>query len=340
MPQALSSMGAWIRFASRSLRQLFSDVLTLVARLLCIESGTSWRQDPRAIQCVHCNARYPVEDLPYTITLDELPVEIRSVWMQLHHDDETDDFLRDGFEIPRWRVRLLSIACTILRECGYSLTDSNAILGRGKLFVLSRTQASALLGKPGGTLIDIGAGAGHVTKEMAPLFEQVVATEASAPMIKQLHRQGFVVHCGASLASLPEVARRHSIDLEKGASVVAILNVLDRCDSPRALLRDALLLLKPGGRLLLAVVLPFRPHVEEGRVNRSPTESLGLPRNASFEKSAELLWKVLLEPLGLVLERFARVPYLSFGDEVCRMYSLEDSIWVLRKPPLVGVAAL
>ena len=40
------------------------------------------------------------------------------------------------------------------------------------------------------------------------------------------------------------------------------MNLLDRCDKPMTLLRDASELLAPGGVLLLAVVLPFRPLVE------------------------------------------------------------------------------
>ena len=45
-------------------------------------------------------------------------------------------------------------------------------------------------------------------------------------------------------------------------------------------------LLRPGrGRLLLAVVLPFRPFVEDGAGRRPPAELLPLPPDASFEAS-------------------------------------------------------
>lgn len=47
--------------------------------------------------------------------------------------------------------------------------------------------------------------------------------------------------------------------------VVACLNLLDRCDKPLTLLTDVKHTLQPvTGRLLVAVVLPFKPCVESG----------------------------------------------------------------------------
>ena len=47
--------------------------------------------------------------------------------------------------------------------------------------------------------------------------------------------------------------------------VVACLNLLDRCDKPLTLLNDVKHTLQPiTGRLLVAVVLPFKPCVESG----------------------------------------------------------------------------
>ena len=47
--------------------------------------------------------------------------------------------------------------------------------------------------------------------------------------------------------------------------VVACLNLLDRCDKPLTVLTDIKHTLQPvTGRLLVAVVLPFKPCVESG----------------------------------------------------------------------------
>ena len=45
--------------------------------------------------------------------------------------------------------------------------------------------------------------------------------------------------------------------------VISCLNLLDRCDKPLKVLSDIRSALRPHtGRAIVAVVLPFRPHVE------------------------------------------------------------------------------
>ncbi len=125
----------------------------------------------------------------------------------------------------------------------------------------------------------------------------------------------------------------HAASGSPGVHCVSLLNVLDRCDTPRTLLtrlRDVLL---PGeGRLLLAVVLPFRPFVEDGTQRRTPAEALGLSPDASFEASLAALWQTVLQPLGFRLEAVSRVPYLSDGDTKCPVYCLDDALIVLSRP--------
>ncbi len=51
----------------------------------------------------------------------------------------------------------------------------------------------------------------------------------------------------------------------KQYDVISALNLLDRCDKPMTLLRQIHSVLKPEtGRLVLAVVIPFKPYVEFG----------------------------------------------------------------------------
>ena len=116
-----------------------------------------------------------------------------------------------------------------------------------------------------------------------------------------------------------------------------MFNLLDRVDRPRSLLRDAISLLRPGGQLLITVVLPFRPFVENGRNREAPSEGLDLPYDANFETSASLLWSRLFEGEGLRLRSFSRLPYLSAGDQFCRCYCLEDAVFVLDRGPMADV---
>lgn len=57
------------------------------------------------------------------------------------------------------------------------------------------------------------------------------------------------------------------LDVEEPYDVISCLNLLDRCDKPLSMLRDVKKSLKPNtGRLVLAVVLPFSPCVESGKL--------------------------------------------------------------------------
>ena len=58
-------------------------------------------------------------------------------------------------------------------------------------------------------------------------------------------------------------------------SCIALLNVLDRCLRPISILEDIHShLLKHGGVLLLAIVLPCHPFVEESTYQISPLEDI------------------------------------------------------------------
>ena len=266
--------------------------------------------------------------------------------VRLNRDDVAEAFLlRCGgrSNAVRWAQ---STAASALRAT-LSLTDANGMVGRGSMHVLSTAQAQTLLGAglPGrekrGVLLDVGAGDGSVTAQLSPLFDAVVATEVSAPMIRRLKARDFqaVLHTADVSSGVPEATLAAGVTLPVTADgaprfdCVALLNVLDRCDTPRTLmaqLRD--LVLPEDGRLLLAVVLPFRPFVEDGTERREPAEQLHLPPNGSFEESLDQLWREVLQPLGFRLEAVSRVPYMSDGDTRCPVYVLDDALLVLSVP--------
>lgn len=200
-----------------------------------------------------------------------------------------------------------------------SIYDVHGWLGIYQMHLLSRAQWRALLGTgPFEHLLDIGAGAGYVTERARELFQRVTCTETSRAMQRRLRARGFDVHTGA-LASLPE----------RAFDVVSCFNVIDRTARPHALLREAALRLKHGGRLLLAVPLPLSPHVHVAGGTVSPDERLPTSEQ-SWEGAARALTEQVIEPAGLTVERLSRVPYLSRGDSACPLYTLDAGVWVCR----------
>ncbi len=210
-------------------------------------------------------------------------------------------------------------------------TDINGLWGDGSMHVLSTEQASRVLLSGSGNalhssaassaadaasfacgprrwthLLDVGAGDGNVTSQLAPLVEHVTATEVSAFMIRRLQARGFraiatdTLDCAAideaasfapcrqsapppssastlarnaaastpisissfSRSSCAALAPATSVDHASGTfDLIACLNVLDRCTLPLTLMRQLHRRLddSPHARLLMAVVLPFRP---------------------------------------------------------------------------------
>jgi hypothetical protein len=51
-------------------------------------------------------------------------------------------------------------------------------------------------------LLDVGAGDGTVTAELAPLFGEVLATEVSGPCVRAIRRRGIPCKCTTDLSTL------------------------------------------------------------------------------------------------------------------------------------------
>lgn len=269
----------------------------------------------------------------YRLDASQLPFAALPQIRELHADDETQAFLASCR--PNWCT---SVLAQMLRSF-FSVTDTNGLLGRGQMFVLSASQFRGLLAEPlaeareAGVshlrLLDVGAGDGEVTSLAAPLFDSVTATEVSWAMARRLRSRGYAVVEAPALtpANFPEPGT---------FDVVSLLNLLDRCDHAADVLRGAIRLARPGtGRILVAVVLPFCEFVEEGAVRRAPRGPLPLRGArcgdaASFEASLSALITRVFWPLGLYVEALSRVPYLCRGDLKRPYYVLSDAILLLR----------
>jgi hypothetical protein len=285
----------------------------------------------------------------YALSLRALPPACALLIAPLSLDADTRAFLDSCAPAP-----CADLIASLLRRF-MSLTDTNGMLGRGSMFVLSAAQAGELLrhglaGAPGQgplTLLDVGAGDGDVTARLIAGMEAstgggrrvaATVTEASKPMGGRLRARGWAVHVGTHInASL--------LPGDGGYDVVSLLNLLDRCDHPGDMLADAARLIRPGsGRVLIALVLPFSEFVEDGTRRRAPYGPLPMAGarcgdGASFEDSLSAFLMRVVAPAGLVVERLARVPYLCRGDGKRRYYVLSDAILVLRRSTAAEKAA-
>jgi len=193
--------------------------------------------------------------------------------------------------------------------------DADGLLDMYPMHLLGTSGWRTLLGdRSPRRYLDIGAGAGHVTSAIAPLVGETVTTETSRVMARKLRGRGF---------------RCYEADMaETGApephyDLVTCLNVLDRCPRPKSLLEAARAALAPGGRLVIAVPLPFNAFFYDGPASRDQKERLELS-GPGWERSAVALVEKTLEPLGFEVETISRVPYLSRGDSQQELYVLDD----------------
>lgn len=264
----------------------------------------------------------------YSCDTTRLPPELADCFVQLDRDDETNAFINDCvWTAHNVCLQLFYSFVNLLLSLFLSRTDINGLLDRGHMFVFSKQHLRKLISRAqferdrtSSTLLDIGAGDGCVTQQLSEFAASVCATEASALMRRALKRNNF-----------------HVLDLDKwygpsapAYSIISILNVLDRCDKPRTLLWQAHRQLEIGGLLVIALVLPFAPFVEQGARKRRPSEKLEI-RGSSWEEGVTTLWKNVIEPLGFQPVALTRVPYLSEGDLTKEYYMLDNVVLVLKK---------
>ncbi len=128
---------------------------------------------------------------------------LSSKFVSLHPDEETLKFLHSCYEASLLYLFVETLLVRFFRIF-MSLTDTNAWLGRGEMFVASTQQFQTLLEmaqqKPvdGATcvrvqsMVDIGAGDGHVTEQLKPLVAETIhTTEVSDQMVLRLQQRGF-----------------------------------------------------------------------------------------------------------------------------------------------------
>lgn len=245
---------------------------------------------------------------------------LASRFVELGLDSATKAWIDGAIDRPTPSSRLLA------RKVARSLIgdyEANALFDTHDMRVLGREQWPLLLaGVSTRRWLDVGAGDGRVTREIAAIASEVETTETAHRMASRLRERGFVCH------EIDLVGQR----LEGSApfDVVSALNVLDRTSRPYTLVERMMDLLAPAGVLVLAVPLPLSPHVHVGASTLDPDELLPIDRR-SFEQAASALVETGLFPLGLELVAWTRVPYLSRGDGKVPVYVLDDAVFVLKR---------
>jgi SAM-dependent methyltransferase len=237
-------------------------------------------------------------------------------FVRLDADRDTVAFVEGERKRPHGRIRWATRALVRVAISGFS---ANALLDTYPLFMLSEMQWRHLLAPHAhGRLLDVGAAAGHVTSTLAPLFDDVTATDVSRPMVRRLRARGL-------RASVMDLADGPPDDAPYDA--VALLNVLDRCALPRTMLRAALDVLAPGGTLVVSMPLPYDPCWYDGPRTCDPLERLPVTAT-DWEGAARQLAGHLEDHGGRVLA-MTRAPYLSGGDRHEPLYVLDAVILVL-----------
>lgn len=258
--------------------------------------------------------------LRYDADVAALSPLLRDRFVPLARDAATDAFLERASTGRHswWKTQLHRLLRQFMSDF-----DANGLLDMYPLFVASSEHWRALLGHtPVPRLLDVGAGSGGVTRTLQPLAERIVTTELSRHMAERLRRTGFECH-------ELDLAER---DLPGPPfELITCLNVLDRTGRPRRLLERLRGLLAPGGRLVIALVLPYEPFFYSGPNTIDPLERLACG-DRQWEAAVSSLVERELQPLGLELSSVSRAPYLSFGDTDRGLYHLDDAILVLRKP--------
>lgn len=255
-------------------------------------------------------------ELVYDVDTAHLPPALAERFVRLRPDEGIASWQKRAAEQRAGSLR--TVVHRFLRNFYLSDFDTNGLLRMYPMHLLSRKQFQSLVPDAGGSLLDVGAGSGDVTAELAPLFERIDTTEVSRMMARRLRERGF--RC-ARIDLAEEPAPDPPYD------VIACLNVLDRCAKPRSLLRALPSALAPGGTLVLSVPLPYRPLVYAGPATLEPDEPLRV-ESSTWELALVELVDREIAPAGWLVQSWSRVPYLSGGDSASATYELSSAVLV------------
>lgn len=169
---------------------------------------------------------------------------------------------------------------------------------------------------PGGrnAMLDVGCGAGHLSFALAPLFEQVVATDPAPSMLD-------VVRAAAAERALPNIrvqqASAASLPFADGQfDVVASRYSAHHWHDVPAALREMRRVVRPGGTLLMIDLMG-----DESPLVDTHLQAAELLRDPSHVRDySPSQWRSLLQAAGFVIQQEMFWPTrLEFASWVARM---------------------
>lgn len=314
-------------------KDMFLAIGGLVVLGCGIGIGSVWRNRRPTPQAEDFHYALDKVKKYYNLHRELLPGPVDKVWVQSNLDVETIDWLEDKTSKGFWSNFYMHHAMTVLLKFGFSKTDCGGILNRD-MYVFSKDQLRSLLPKgfKPKLIMDVGAGSGTIAEKAREVLgveaENTYAIEVSGPMIDVLEQRGFRTVTVESFNN-PYYALKFDF--------LMCLNVIDRVDDPKMLLKTLSQRLAPDGLLLIAIVLPYCDGVEHGpklvKPARPLTEMNGFDCKSKSNLEASLrrfIMHVLpdynLEPVSVT-----KVPYLSSGDLYQSWYTLPDVLMVLKK---------
>ena len=262
----------------------------------------------------------------YKCDLSILNQSLKSKFIQLNYDQETDHFIQTCYQKSNWIfTHVFNFFAKAILSWFMTATSINGLLKRGSMFVFSSHQfhqifdnISIIKSDQDSNLLDLGAGDGKVTKIMAQYFNSTHCTEISSVMARLLNESGFNI-----------------LDYENWAEndskydLISCLNILDRCDRPLTMLQKVRTKLKPNGRVLVALVLPLKQYVESSTNYHEPIEKIFLSGHTK-EEQLESLEEIVFKPIGLEIIHWTVLPYLCEGDINQAFYWLKDIVILLK----------
>jgi ubiquinone/menaquinone biosynthesis C-methylase UbiE len=181
----------------------------------------------------------------------------------------------------------------------------------------------------GGTVVEIGCGAGRLTRALASDFNTVVALDVSPDMIAKA-REATPDNVEFEIVDGSTIPRPdNSVD---GVFSAIVLQHLETFDYVRAYMADALRALRPGGSIMLNIALSHRPR---GRLEKLRTE-IGIRRSRRGLKKGKVHELVRWNeyPWELVMRTLQELGYENVQLRVfpVRSNGWQHAFWFAQKP--------